>query len=373
MKICFVSPEVFSWGLHGGFGYLTRVLSSELTKRGFDVSIVTKRRPGQGEIELMDGVTVYSYPATSPYFYNKLTAHIDSIRIYKKADADIYHSQAISYNSIFAKLAMPNSQHIITFQDPYDLNEWQRISKVDRRYNLTPIFKARCLLESRLLATICNRSDALYAQARFLIPKSVKLFKLSRRPSFLPNPVYVPKRVMKKADVPTVCFLARWDPQKRPHLFMELAERLPEVEFIAMGHSHNPMTDYTLRRRYSYIPNLRLTGFVSERDKSSILEKSWALVNTSIREALPVSFLEALAHETLIISGENPDGLTQTYGYVVQSDDYIKCIESMINDSKRSETGRKARENINRVYSVDKVVNSHIKEYKKILERSGKS
>ncbi len=58
------------------------------------------------------------------------------------------------------------------------------------------------------------------------------------------------------------------------------------------------------------MPNLRLTGFVTEEEKSRILASSWALMNTSVREALPVSFLEALAHKTPIISGEDPDGLT---------------------------------------------------------------
>lgn len=366
-----MASEVFAWGLHGGFGYLTRVLSSELAKRGLDVSIVTRRRSGQKEVEELDGVTVYSYPVANSCKYGLFTSYLKSLRYFRRADADIYHSQAVSYNSIFAKLAMPKRYHLITFQDPYDLHEWRRISTVDKRYELTPLFKARCLVERHVLKAICKKADSLYAQAHFLIPKAVNTYNLSQRPGFLPNPVYVPNRIIRKADVPTVCFLARWDPQKRVHLFLELAEKLPEVEFIAMGHSHNPLKDSTLRKRYSHIHNLRLTGFVSEQEKSRILERSWALVNTSVREALPVSFLEALAHETLLISGENPDYLTQAYGYVVHSDDYIKSIELMIGDEDRLETGRRGRKHVEKVYEVNKVVDLHLEEYKKILGTRG--
>jgi glycogen synthase len=41
MRICFVTPEVFAWGYHGGFGFITRTLGRELAKRGHEVSVVT--------------------------------------------------------------------------------------------------------------------------------------------------------------------------------------------------------------------------------------------------------------------------------------------------------------------------------------------
>jgi glycosyltransferase involved in cell wall biosynthesis len=38
-------------------------------------------------------------------------------------------------------------------------------------------------------------------------------------------------------------------------------------------------------------------------------------VNTSIHEALPVSFLESLAAGTPIVSCQNPDGITERFGW----------------------------------------------------------
>jgi len=371
VKICFVSPEVFSWGVHGGFGHLTRTLSRELAEREFEVSVVTVRRQGQREVEELDGVKIYGYPSHGgkPHLVRAALSRIGSLRYYRKADADIYHSQAISYNTIAAQRAMPDRLHLVTFQDPYDEYEWARIAEVDSRYAPAPLFKTRCAFEARVLASACHRADALYTQARFLIPKATRTYHLKRRPGFLPNPVRVPRRMMHKTSSPTVCFLARWDPQKRVERFFRLAREFPDVEFIAMGRSHSPATDARLRREYAGVLNLSMPGFVSEEEKSLVLEGSWALVNTSVREALPVSFLEALAHETPIISGENPDGLTQGYGRHVKGDDYASGIRAMLESDDWFRRGREGRMLMEEVYEAGKVVDMHVRAYEGALER----
>ena len=49
-------------------------------------------------------------------------------------------------------------------------------------------------------------------------------------------------------------------------------------------------------------------------EKIQYLKDAKILVNTSIHEALPVSFLEALSYGTLLISNRNPDDLTSKFG-----------------------------------------------------------
>ncbi len=366
MRVCFVSPEFFHWGVYGGFGYLTRLLGKKLVERGVDVSVVTQQRKGQGEIEEVDGITVYGYPAHSSGF-GSIPARIESQRYYRLAEADIYHSQAISYNSYIAQKACPGKKHILTFQDPYDRTEWSRIAQVEPKYG-TLSHKLRVDAEIKFLASTCRRMDALYSQAYFLIKKAVNLYKLKNEPSFLPNPVPVPEKPFEKNEKPTVCFLARWDPQKRVELFFNIAKENPEIDFIAMGQSHDKEKDQTLRQAYSKVPNLKLTGFVSEEEKQEILGKSWALLNTSIREALPVSFLEAFANRTPVISGENPDQLVSKYGYHVQDDDYQSGLEWLLQSDKWRQAGALGREHVEQVFESNKVADLHLKEYEKILE-----
>ena len=370
MRVCLVSPEVFSWGYYGGFGFLTRVLGRELTRRGYEVSVVTVKRHGQREIEELDGIKVYGFPShdDKPHTLRALLSRLESMDYYKKVEAEIYHSQAISYNTFAAQRAMPHSIHLVTFQDPYDLHEWRKISQVDEKYQFTPTFRLRIIVENRLLSQACKRADGLYSQAKFLIPKAKRLFGLKESPTFLPNPIYIPDRSIRKSDSPLVCFLARWDPQKRVELFLRLAKELPDIDFIAMGRSNDPRTDALIRKRYTDLPNLTLTGFVSEEEKSRILERSWLLVNTSIREALPVSFLEALAHETPILSGENPDSITKCYGYHVKGDNYSAGLRYLLRYERWRELGRLGREYVEKVHKADKVLDMHVEVYRSYLE-----
>jgi glycosyltransferase involved in cell wall biosynthesis len=225
----------------------------------------------------------------------------------------------------------------------------------------------RVEVEIRFLAKTCSKMDTMYSQARFLVPKVKDLYRLVEDPEFLPNPVPVPETVHDKAENPTVCFLARWDPQKRVELFFKLAKEHPEIEFIAMGKSHNTEKDRKLRARYGGLPNLTLTGFVSEEEKGRILSKSWALVNTSIREALPVSFLEALAHKTPIISGEDPDHLTSNYGFHVKEEDYGGGLEWLLESEEWRKKGENGRKHVSEVYEMDHVVDLHIEKYEKVM------
>ncbi len=368
LRVCFVFPEVFHWGVHGGFGYLTWILGKKLAERDVDVSVVTQRRQGQKEVEEMDGFTVYGYPPHSPGL-TFVSARRESMKYYRRAEADIYHSQAISYNSYVAQVACPEKKHVLTFQDPYDRDEWRRIAQVEPKYGSLR-HRLRIEAEIRVLAKTCKKMDVLYSQAHFLVKKSIDLYGLSVQPSFLPNPVLVLETLTEKSDTPVVCFLARWDPQKRVELFFQLAKENPDIEFIAMGKSHSKEQDKGLRKTYSGIPNLKLTGFVSESEKQEILGRSWVLINTSIREALPVSFLEALANETPVISGENPDDLVSKYGYHVQGDDYQSGLNRLLDSDDWRQRGQDGRRHVQSVYDADKVADLHIKEYERIIEAS---
>ena len=80
--------------------------------------------------------------------------------------------------------------------------------------------------------------------------------------------------------------------------------------------ARNSDVDKQLRSKYRDTPNLELAGFKVGFEKDKILEKSWILVNTSVSEGLPVSFLEAAAHHCAILSPNDPDGFTRNFGYM---------------------------------------------------------
>ena len=107
---------------------------------------------------------------------------------------------------------------------------------------------------------------------------------------------------------------------------------------------------------------------MSEAEKQEILGQSWALVNTSIREALPVSFLESLANSTPVISGEDPDQLVSRNGYHVMYDDYQAGLDWLMDSAKWRQMGESGRKHVEQVYESNRVADLHLIEYRKILE-----
>jgi glycosyltransferase involved in cell wall biosynthesis len=132
---------------------------------------------------------------------------------------------------------------------------------------------------------------------------------------FLPNPVDLNPDEVSKSERPRVVFLGRLDPIKRPWLFAELAGQFPEVEFLFVGHGH--FEGEGAWRSVGLHPNVRMLGHVDGAEKLRTLSSAWALVNTSIHESLAVSFLEALACETPIVSCQNPGEVVARFGIYV--------------------------------------------------------
>ena len=103
---------------------------------------------------------------------------------------------------------------------------------------------------------------------------------------------------------------------------------------------------------YSNLPNLTFLGHLDGTEKEKYLIQSKILVNTSIHEALPVSFLEAFLYGITVISNQNPDGLVSKYGkYVGKShgdgwddvDKFVSAIEEVFTDEEsRQQQAKKA-------------------------------
>ena len=316
MRICLISTEMAGIGAYGGFGQLTRDISTALAARGLEVYVAMPQKNGQKPVQVLDGVTVLSYPSS---LYRRLKPALPFLGLYRAIDADIYHSEEPSIGTLLAQMAEPQKKHIITFQDPRSPDERnESLSERDSKSAMARLrSRVRAAFEFSNLRKAVKRADALFCQAWYATPKAQRLYNFKGPAEFLPNPVEIPRRQMHKADTPTVCFLGRWDPRKRPEYFFELARRFPDVRFVAMGGCHAGPTEREcmLRNKYSDIPNLEMVGWALGERKSSILEEAWVLVNTSWRECLPVSYLEGCAHKCAILSHCNADDFPKEFGY----------------------------------------------------------
>ncbi|MFP3951179.1 MAG: glycosyltransferase family 4 protein [Candidatus Bathyarchaeia archaeon] len=356
MDVCFIATEFFGWGRYGGFGKCTRDIASGLAERGFKVSVVVPRARGQRPLEDVNGVLVYSHHFVAYPFTGQM---------YRRCNADIYHSEDPSWGSLIALRSMREKTHLVTCQNPRSVEDWHEVN----RYYLT-----RRRLFNRLFWGEIGRAmrgmDGVYCQSWHVIPKAKSVYGLEETPRFLPNPVEVPDRIPEKLETPTVCFLGRLDGEKRPEIFFDLARKFPDINFIAVGKAHDQARDDRLRRMYSGIPNLELTGFKRGREKIGILEDSWILVNTSVSECLPISFLEAAAQGCAILSLHDPDDFATKFGYRASSvEDLSSGLSMLVEDGSWRERGKRGYEYVKNVHERPRVIDMHINIYERSLKK----
>jgi glycosyltransferase involved in cell wall biosynthesis len=196
---------------------------------------------------------------------------------------------------------------IATLRIPGAGDTWpQGIDEIDCT-SLSKIVSASRLLARPLLfaahsQTMAAKIPATYGTTPpevFILPNIIEL-----------NPDGIPKSLR-----PRVVFLGRLDPIKRPWLFAQLAEQFPDVEFLFMGRAH--FEGAGAWQPVDLPANVQLLGHLDGAEKLKTLASAWALINTSIHESRAISFLEALACETPLISCQNPSDLVSRFGFYV--------------------------------------------------------
>jgi glycosyltransferase involved in cell wall biosynthesis len=352
---------MFGRGVYGGFGRATRIIGRELAKRNIEVTAVVPQRQRGAEREYqLNGMRIIEFAKSSILW---------TLSLYRAVDADIYHSQEASLGTYMAMRAMPERKHIVTFRDPMDRTarriEW-RYAGPDRLGWL----KYRLYTDNFLVSRAVRRADALFCAANFLIPKVQAKFVLQKPPLLLPTPVDVPDKVAKAA-VPTVCFIARWHRRKRPEAFFELAKDFPDVKFIAVGGTHERKYEEFLRRKYSGIANLEMTGTIDqfETDRlSQILSRSWILINTAAREGLPTTFLEAAANRCAILSWVDPDGFASQFGYHAADGNLHQGLRFLLEDNRWARCGERGFEYVRSIFASEVAMKAHVDRYREILD-----
>jgi glycosyltransferase involved in cell wall biosynthesis len=169
----------------------------------------------------------------------------------------------------------------------------------------------------------------------------------------LPNPLAaLPPPPASRAARPTVLFLGRLEAIKRPWVFVEVARRMPQVDFVMLGDVWARGTQRWEPRDLP--PNARLAGHLEGEEKAAALARAWLLVGTSIHEGLAISYLEALAAGLPLVACQDPEGVVSRFGsYVGRFDGsgldsvpaFVNAIGALLADDERRERlGREGRE-----------------------------
>lgn len=92
---------------------------------------------------------------------------------------------------------------------------------------------------------------------------------------------------------PIILYVSALEARKNPDFFIELAQRLPEFEFVAVGYVV-PGVGEPFLERMEAAKHVTWLGHVDRRVIRNLMAKATALVFPSEREGLPLSVIEAL-------------------------------------------------------------------------------
>ena len=358
MKVCLIAVEIFAWGKFGGFGRSTRLLGRELSRRGLEVTAVVPRRGDQESLETLDGMTIHGYPMRWPFAMSG---------IFERIDADVYHSQHPSIGTVLARRARPRATHIVTFRDPKEWSDWWV------EFSNPSASRARVVLswlseDSPLTRSAVRRLDHHFVAAECLNPRIQRIYGFEESLRALPTPIRVPDEVAKSPR-PLVTFVGRLDRRKRPERFLRLASRFPDVSFVIVGAGQDREFERALRRDFAHLSNVDFYGFVDQflsDELSDLLGRTWILVNTSVREGLPTSILEALAHRCAILSYVNPDRIAERFGYHAAGEDFSKGLAWLLEEDRWRDLGEDGHRYVRDSFDLDRSVDRHVEIYRQL-------
>ncbi len=317
MKVALLIDEFFGGAgtAFGGYGFLARKYICKYITCGdieIDVLLERKEELEDAQCEIVDNIKVYRLPKNEDKAKEWL----------EQQNYDLYFSIEMTYPSYDIMKLVDNKKLLLWIQDPRPDEIWRP------KRNSVSLMKDPCVTDSQIPDLIkhlyYNDKVRFISQGHSLIPLAQKLYQLPSEfeAKYIPNPVdidfdYKFDLSKKKKQV---IFLGRLEAQKRAWLFCEIAKKMPKYEFFVMGkffrdeaNNKKPLQQYFDNTP----PNLHFVGHLDGEEKEKLIRESRVLLNTSIWEGIPISWLEALQYGTSIISCLDNENLPSRFGSFV--------------------------------------------------------
>lgn len=364
IKIGLIIDEYFGGAntAFGGYGFLARnLIAKYLSNENIEIEVLLGKGKNNFSAEhyTVDHIPLYRLPRRKWFAQRWL----------KQKKYDVYLSIELTSNYVLENEKDSNKKLVLWIQDPRPQYEWDEIHTV-KLFPETSYYNQKIY---DLVNEWYKRDRVKFiSQARFLDQKGIDLYHLDSQVDieFVPNPIDIDHSfdVEQYPKKNHIIFLGRLESVKRGWIFCEIAKMLPEYEFFVLGQTFREQAKNSeIMTSYFDIPNLNFVGHVDGEKKANFLKEAKVLVNTSIHEALPISFLEALSYGTLIVSNRNPEDLTSKFGVHVgdvlgdgfdKVDLFVNAIGKIIeNEAHRQLLASQARTYIEQIHNVPKFVN----------------
>jgi glycosyltransferase involved in cell wall biosynthesis len=335
VHVCFVSPSAYPLfdptidSAFGGSEVRSWYFGTRLAKRaGYRVSFVVLDH-GQGPARDFGGVTVYAHscyrgtgyvPPPEPvsglwprvrsrfgFASRKRTIHIgdhaigpEKLRILRSVDADIYGAFGVGNGTadVVAFCLGAGKKCVLFAGSGGDFAASYREDSVE--YNDYGSRGDACYYVIRHANAVVTQNEE---QQQLLRERFGREGTLIRNPfDFASLDPATPER----ADTFPVLWVGKSDGVKRPQDLIALAKLCPSIPFLMVMNRANPEIFANVA---SSLPgNVRLVERVAFAEMDRLFREARMLVNTSVFEGFPNTFLQAAAHAMPIVSlGVDPD------------------------------------------------------------------
>jgi glycosyltransferase involved in cell wall biosynthesis len=383
MKIAFLTPEYPhpNTGSSGGIGTSIKNLAIGLLEEGCSVRILVYGQKEEGVFD-DNGICVQrirnvKLKGLSWYLTRKKLQKIIN-QLYEKKEIDLVEA--------------PDWTGITSFISPKKCPIVIRLNGSDTYFchlDGRPVKWKNKFYEKRAL----KNADALLSVSQFTADKTNQVFSLNKEFTIIPNSIdsktFVDdKNLIRDDSVKTILYFGSLIRKKGllelPLIFNEVIKNNPTVKLILIGRdvsdviSGSPSTWQMMQKLFSEkaLANTSYLGSVPYTNIKKVIDQASVCVFPSFAEALPVSWLEAMAMGKAIVASNIgwgkevvEDGISGFLVYPTEHHVYAEKIEILLNDKKLTlKIGRMARNRVEDFFDIRKTVNQNINFYQVLIK-----
>jgi starch synthase len=366
MKIAFLTSEFPhpKLGTSGGIGTSILNLSKGLSEAGHELSILIY---GQKEDEFFEDNGISFYLFTQ----NKIQKLINKL----VSDNKIEIVEAPDWTGITSNIK-PKCPIVIRLHgsDTY-------FCHLDNR----PVKKVNKIYEQRAL----KNADALLSVSQYTAGLTKELFSLQRDFTVIPNGIDIHKFFVEDSIENTLLYFGTLIRKKGllelPLIFNEVYRQNKEAKLILIGRdatditSGNSSTWQMMQVLFDKdaLQNVDYLGSVSYDKIKEHISSASVCVFPTFAEALPVSWIEAMAMQKAIVASNIgwaseviDNGIDGFLIHPKKHKEYAdKVVELLENDKLRNQFGIEARKKVSERFSLDSVAKQSADFYQKLIKK----
>jgi len=326
----------------GGAQYQAEVLVDQLVQDGaFDVTYITRQAdpnftPKGYNIELI----------STPKLIRRRGFWLDAIDLYtrlRRIRPDVIYQQGLRGHTGIAAWCAKRSgaKFVFHIASDFDVLPSEELARVD--------FAEGTRIDKAWGEYGLRHADAVIAQTT--VQNELLKTHYGRTADLIVRNFHPPASTTTNhsTNSPRVIWVANFKEVKRPELFVDLAESLQDSQatFVMIGRPGDSKLYRNLHQRIDALSNLIYLGEMSQDAVNAEIEQSHILVNTSLFEGFPNTFIQAWMRGLPVITqGLNTDGLfdSQTIGICSANFDGMKqAVFGLIaNEARREQMGSSA-------------------------------